>query len=424
MPSNIGTSIGPWARKRGLAATMLSAVMLSGWAVAAWLGFGQPAAGQERNPVRPELRQALSRVESIPPASRQARAVAEIELSNRLASGIPASLALYFSLETSAEKRLLLRLMSLTGRPEFLAAAHSALDEGHPSMILPALRATMLLNRPASWERMRPFLRSPHPRRVILALRYFGAKQENIAVGGNVSRTLAGGGIASRTLAAGELAPLLSHGDAGVQRALLGVLAGRGEAVFQAHCSKSLWHRADAVRLAAVRCVGRSARPEAAAELAAIFPEAPEPLQIAVIRELARPGRAGRFARLAGWIGSPRPRVAMAALVALQRLNDRRAVPILIAAIGDGGGAIPRRVLIKSLGLYRDPRAVPFLGGLLAGGGVGRGREAVIEAIGDSGLLEGQAHLLPYLSSFDRGLREAARRALKAIAERNAGKGK
>lgn len=124
------------------------------------------------------------------------------------------------------------------------------------------------------------------------------------------------------------------------------------------------------------------------------------------------------------WIGSPRPRVAVTALVALQRLNDRRAVPILMTAIRNRSGAIPRGVLIKSLGLYRDPRAVPFLGGLLAGDRAETRREVILEAIGDTGLLEGQVHLLPFLGSHDRVLREAARRALRAIAVRNAGAGK
>ncbi len=424
MPSKIWRFIRVFVRKSGLAAAMLAC-----WAAVAFSGCGQPVAGPNQSAIRTELHQALLRVGAVPSGSRQARAAAEIELSNRLARDIPASLALYFSLPPRPEKRLLLHLMSLTGRPEFLAAAHSALDEGPPELILAALRATVILDHPASRDRIRPFLRSPHPRRVILALRYFGAKPgdgavRSLAAEDGAVRNLAARDDAVRNLAAGDLAPLLTHGHAGVQRALLGVLAGRSEAAFRAHCARALRHRADAVRLAAVRCVGRSARPEAAADLAAIFPGASEPIQIAVIHEFARPRSAGRFARLAGWIGAQRPRVAMAALVALQRLNDRRAVPILISAIRSGGGAIPRRVLIKSLGLYRDPRAVPFLGGLLAGDGVEPEREVIIEAIGDSGLLEGQAHLLPYLASYDGALRQAARQALRAIATRNARAGK
>ena len=409
MPSRIWRSLRALVRKSRLAAAIWACL-----GVVAFSGCGRPAVGQDQNAIRTKLHQALLEAEATPPGSREARAVAEIELSNRLARDIPASLALYFSLESSAEKRLLLRLMSLTGRAEFLAAAHSSLEQGPLEMTLSALRATVVLGFPASWERIRPFLRSPHPQRIILALRYFGAAQGTLSVGDD----------AASNLAAEDLAPLLTHGHAGVQRALLGVLAGRSEAVFGAHCIKSLRHRADAVRLAAVRCVGRWARPEAAAELAAIFPGSSEPLQMAVIHQLARPRHAGGFTRLAVWIGSPRPRVAVAALVALQRLNDRRAVPILMTAIRNGGGAIPRGVLIKSLGLYRDPRAVPFLGGLLAGDRAETRREVILEAIGDTGLLEGQVHLLPFLGSHDRVLREAARRALRAIAVRNAGAGK
>lgn len=319
---------------------------------------------------------------------------AEMRLAAALSRDGRDGVAAYALLDSPRQKRTLLRLMSLSGNPLYLAVIHQELGEGGAA-INAALTAAAALGRAESAEFVRPYLRSGKAQRVVLALSYFTASPAAPGVG--------------------ELQILLEWDDQFVRAALLRLLGRHFMPRYEPYCRKNLRDSRDLLRIPAVRCVGGGQG--GMTPLVELFPSASQEAQLEIIATLSRHHPARSVPALWRWLGHRNRRVALAALIALQGLEDQTTVPHLMALIEKGGTALPNEVLIKSLGLFRDKRALPFLGKRLAIAQSSTRKIALMKALGDLGMMGGQEFLVNYLAHPAPALRLAARQALMRIAE-------
>lgn len=376
-----------------------------------------------------ELVADLERLGQLP---KDSLAEAEIALAAKLAGHPARALAVYARQADDPRRALLLRLFTLAGSPAFLGVVHEELQRaGAGDLLIPALTAAVTFSRPESAPFIRPFLRDIREEVLVLTLTYFQRHPQ---------RLLPGDLAAVRGFGRED-----GHQLTPVMTALLGVWGARaqnGDESARAPCAKALAHPATPVRVQAVRCLGKlgqslgekmqpsSVLPALAWVLISPFEGAPEAQQVESIKALKMMGAKVAVKPSLKWLRHGNARVALMALIALQELNARQAVPELMDLIENGGANLPTSVLIKSLGLYRDPQSLAFLGMRLeAKGGQGGAsgadpggdpeiKAATIEAIGDLGLLEGQRYLQPYLADYNPDLRKAAILAVRKIAAR------
>lgn len=325
------------------------------------------------------------------------RASGEIRLAKALSHDGPGGIAAYAALASNRHKRTLLRLMSLSGNAAYLAVIHRELKRGpRRELRMAALTAAAAMGRPESAPFVGPYLGSAEAQPVVLALSYFAAQPG--AVNGE------------------DLAPLLPRRDPHVRAALLRLLALLGLPEFDAYCLEALRDMREVVRRAAVRCAAGANGGYGA--LTAAFPYSSAETQAAIIAALKTHHPARSAPLLQKWLNHPRRPVALAALIALQEMNAPGSAAALMAVIDAGASPLPPEVLLKSLGLFRDGRALHFLGKKLARAGSERRKIVLMGALGDLGMIEGQAYLLDYLSHPQPALRAAAREALQRIAAR------
>lgn len=363
--------------------------------------WGQPAENPEQ-----EIREALAALadmESLPAGSI---GTAEIRISVLLAENSPEGIAVYQAASASPsalwDRQVLLRLMGVSGNRDYLGLVHQALAASDSRLHVPSLTAAIALGDPRSAPYLRPFLHVSDVRLAVLAMRYFRAYPQGLETGDVEQMT--GRWDTVRHLA--------------FRRSLLGLLPGFPGRLSQALCRKALEDQVFLLRLDGAVCLAGMGLPEGTMALERLFREAVEAQQLKIVETLKILDPKGGIPLFLEWLRHENKTVRYAALMALQELEAREAVPVLMELIDSGADGIPRPVLIKSLGLFGDAGSLPFLAAGLEKAEGAAEKRMWIEALGDLGRIEGQRYLANYLSSYHPELRDAARKAVRKIAIR------
>lgn len=367
---------------------------------------GAPWGQQVENPEE-EIQEALAALKTMP-ASRIG--TAEIRISVLLAENSPEGIAVYRAAPAAVssagpasalwERRVLLRLMGVSGNRDYLGLVHQALVSPDSRLHVPSLTAAIAMGDPRSAPYLRPFVHSSDVRLAVLAMRYFRAYP--------------------RGLGPGDFERLTEKWDSerhpAFRRSLLGLLPGFPGQRSRTLCGKALDGKVFVLRLDGAVCLAKMGLPAGTRALIHLFEEADQTGQLRILEMLKILDSKGSIPPLLGWLRHEKGPVKVAALLALQELEAREAVPVLMEMIDSGAVGIPRPVLIKSLGLFRDARALPFLAAGLEKAEEVAEKRIWIEALGDLGLIEGQRYLAGHLSSYHPQLRQAARKAVRKIA--------
>ncbi len=364
---------------------------------------GQPVENPEQ-----EIREALAALAALKSLPADRIGAAEIRISVMLAENSPEGIAIYLAASDPWDRRILLRLMGVSGNRDYLGLVHQALGASDSRLHVPSLTAAIAFGDPRSASYLRPFLHAPDVRLVVLAMRYFRAFPQG--------------------LEPGDVGRLIGKWDTvhhpAFRRSLLGLLPGFPGRLSQALCGKALEDKVFLLRLDGAVCLAEMGMPEGTTALKRLFREAEDTQQLKIVEMLKILDPKGGIPLFLEWLRHDNATVRYAALMALQELEAKEAVPVLMELIDSGADGIPRPVLIKSLGLFGDAGSLPFLGAGLEKAEGAAEKGMWIEALGDLGRIEGQRYLSGHLSSYHPELREAARKAVRKIAIRQMEAGK
>ena len=334
------------------------------------------------------------------------RAGLEIQLANLFRQNPQVALAAIKNNDQDKIRAFILKGMALAGHPDFSPAILGELRRPN-GLHTQALVAATMFGTPDLAHGVYPFLKSSNPKQTALAIGYFQRQPKLIEWS--------------------KLVPLLSSKEIPIQSALLGLLPHFPRPESQKICRVATSDKALEIALGGVDCletIARNHRPQLQHEkaeeaLMEAFNHASPDLKPAIVHSLGIIAPKKNRIWLEDLLEDKNMRVALAALIVLQRFESPKTVPVLMKLIEKKTTILPRRLLIKSLGLTHDPRAVIFLGSRLKRGDVDQEDiQVLIEAMGDLGRLEGQTYLLPYLNHRNEIVREKANNALQRIAAR------